>query len=90
MYVGRPRYERAFSILTGFDLGRGRAELADFQDWMKARHSGSPQTFAALVLIEVFGANADESALVSEADHGLAIAHLWKVLREFRQGRDDA
>ena len=83
MYVGRPRYERAFSILTGFDLGRGRGELAAFQDWLKARHSGRPLTFSALVLIEVFGTDADEATLVSEADHELAIAHLWRLLREF-------
>ena len=41
MYVGRPRYDRAYSMLTGFDLARGGNDLAGFQVWMTERHGGT-------------------------------------------------
>ncbi|MEV0876880.1 hypothetical protein AB0I85_03480 [Micromonospora echinofusca] len=83
MYVGRPRYERAFSALTGFDLARGRGELAAFQEWMSARHRGSSLAFWALVLAETFGEGATEDRLVGDDDHKRAISNLCRLLREF-------
>ncbi|MEV4666159.1 hypothetical protein AB0J85_29985 [Micromonospora echinofusca] len=83
MYVGRPRYERAFSAVTGFDLARGRDELAAFQAWMSARHRGSSLAFWSLVLTETFGEGATEDRLASDDDHKRAISHLCRVLREF-------
>jgi hypothetical protein len=83
MYVGRPRYGRAFSVITGFDLARRQGELAEFQRWMVERHPGSPSTFWALVLREVFGDQADESCLVTDEDHQLAIEALCTCLRDF-------
>ncbi|WP_436531993.1 hypothetical protein [Actinoplanes sp. HUAS TT8] len=83
MYVGRPRYDRAFSVITGFDLARGQGELAEFQQWMLRRHPGSPLTFWALILVEAFGDHADESRLVTDEDHQLAVEVLCRRLREF-------
>ena len=83
MYVGRPRYDRAFSVVTGFDLARGRGELAEFQQWMSHRHSDSSLAFWALVLVETFGDQASESQLVTDEDHRLAIGVLCLRLREF-------
>jgi hypothetical protein len=83
MYVGRPRYERAFSALTGFDLARGQGELAAFQAWMAARHRGSNRAFWSLVLTETFGEGATEDRLVSDDDHKRAISNLCLLLREF-------
>ncbi|MGC5310519.1 hypothetical protein [Micromonospora zamorensis] len=83
MYVGRPRYERAFSALTGFALARGRGELAAFQEWMSARHHGSPLTFSALVLVETFGEDAAEDCVVSDTDHRQAVSALCRLFREF-------
>ncbi|MGC4746642.1 hypothetical protein ACLQ28_13400 [Micromonospora sp. DT201] len=83
MYVGRPRYERAFSALTGFDLARGRGELAAFQAWMSARHRGSNLAFWSLVIAETFGEGATEDRFVSEDDHKRAISNLCLLLREF-------
>ncbi|PZG17044.1 hypothetical protein C1I95_16315 [Micromonospora craterilacus] len=83
MYVGRPRYERAFSALTGFDLARGRGEMAAFQEWMTARHRGSSLTFWSLALAETFGEGATEDRLVSDDDHKQAISKLCLLLREF-------
>lgn len=83
MYVGRPRYDRAFSVVTGFDLARGRGELAEFQRWMSERHQGSPLTFWALILVEAFGGQATEEHLGTDEDHQLAIGHLCRRLREF-------
>ena len=34
MYVGRPRYDRAFSMLTGFDLARGRGDLDRLREFL--------------------------------------------------------
>ncbi|MGY3520452.1 hypothetical protein ACVMYR_29585 [Micromonospora sp. PTRAS2] len=83
MYVGRPRYERAFSALTGFDLARGRGELAEFQGWMSVRHRGSSLAFWSLVLVETFGEGATEDSLASDDDHTRAISNLCRLLREF-------
>ncbi|MFY1616990.1 hypothetical protein [Micromonospora sp. WMMD736] len=83
MYVGRPRYERAFSAVTGFDLARGRGELAAFQGWMSARHRGSSLAFWALVLAETFGEGAAEESIANDDDHMLAISNLCRLLREF-------
>ncbi|RKN13619.1 hypothetical protein D7147_31025 [Micromonospora musae] len=83
LYVGRPRYDRAFSALTGFDLARGRGELAVFQEWMTARHRGSSLAFWSLALAETFGDNATEDRLVSDDDHKRAISTLCRLLREF-------
>lgn len=83
MYVGRPRYDRAFSVITGFDLARGQGELSEFQRWMLERHPGSPLVFWALVLVEAFGDHADESRLATDGDHQLAIEALCLRLREF-------
>ncbi|WP_285787437.1 hypothetical protein [Micromonospora sp. NBRC 101691] len=83
MYVGLPRYERAFSALTGFDLARGRGELAAFQEWMSARHRGSSLAFWSLVLAETFGEGATEDRLASDDDHKRAISNLCRLLREF-------
>ncbi|TDC66261.1 hypothetical protein E1258_03300 [Micromonospora sp. KC207] len=83
LYVGRPRYERAFSMLTGFDLGRGQGELAAFQQWMSARHHGSSLAFWSLVLSETFGDGSNEDGLVSDDDHKRAISNLCRLLREF-------
>ncbi|MFY1703537.1 hypothetical protein ACN28G_17655 [Micromonospora sp. WMMA1923] len=83
MYVGRPRYERAFSALTGFDLARGRGELAAFQGWMSSRHRGSSLAFWSLVLAETFGEGATEDSLTSDDDHTRAISSLCRLLREF-------
>jgi len=90
MYVGRPRYDRAFAVVTGFDLARGHGELADFQRWMSERRLGSPLTFWALILVETFGDQADESSLVTDEDHELAIGSLCQRLREFLGLCDDA
>ncbi|WP_307871141.1 hypothetical protein [Micromonospora sp. C51] len=90
MYVGRPRYDRAFAVVTGFDLARGCGELAGFQQWMSERHLHSPLTFWALVLAETFGDQADESRLVTDEDHQLAIGSLCQRLREFLNLSDDA
>lgn len=83
LYVGRPRYDRAFSALTGFDLARRRGELAAFQEWMSARHRGSSLAFWSLVLAETFGDGATEDRLVSDDDHKQAISNLCRLLREF-------
>lgn len=83
MYVGRPTYERAFSALTGFDLARGRGELAAFQKWMSARHHGSSLAFWSLVLVETFGEGATEDRLVSDHDHMRAVFNLCRLFREF-------
>ncbi|MEU8263310.1 hypothetical protein AB0C02_22110 [Micromonospora sp. NPDC048999] len=83
MYVGRPRYERAFSALTGFDLARGQGELAAFQAWMSSRHHGSPLAFSSLVLAETFGEGASEDRLVTDADHLRAVSNLCELFREF-------
>ncbi|MCT2276750.1 hypothetical protein ACIODS_29195 [Micromonospora chalcea] len=83
MYVGRPRYDRAFSAVTGFDLARDRGELAAFQVWMSERHRGSSLAFWALVLSETFGDDATEARLVSDDDHKRAISNLCRLLREF-------
>ncbi|MGV9215014.1 hypothetical protein ACTFTM_24400 [Micromonospora sp. RB23] len=74
--------------MTGFDLARGRGELAAFQGWMSARHRGSSLAFWALVLAETFGAGATEDSIASDDDHMLAISNLCRLLREFlgRQG----
>lgn len=83
MYVGRPRYDRAFSALTGFDLARGRGELAAFQEWMSGRHHGSSLAFSSLVLAETFGEGATEDCLVSDDDHKQAVSNLCRLFREF-------
>src|SRR4051794_29648326 len=89
MYVGRPRYERAFSALTGFDLARGQGELAAFQDWISARHPGSSLAFWSLVLADAFGGDVTEDRLISDADHQLAITKLCRLVREFLVERVD-
>lgn len=86
-YVGRPRFDRAFSLVTGFDLARGRGELAEFQRWMSERHPGSSSAFWALILVEAFGDQADEDCLVSDEDHQRAIGSLCLRLREFLDSR---
>ncbi|MGK5518094.1 hypothetical protein ACSNN9_01925 [Micromonospora sp. URMC 107] len=83
MYVGRPTYERAFSLLTGFALARGQAELAAFQKWMSARHPGSPLVFSSLALAETFGMGAIEVGLVSDDDYKRAVSNLCRLFREF-------
>ncbi|MEO3775233.1 hypothetical protein [Micromonospora sp. B9E7] len=83
MYVGRPRYDRACSMLTGFALARGQGELAAFQEWMTARHRGSSLAFSSLVLAETFGDGATEDRLTSDADHVLAVSKLCQFFREF-------
>ncbi|GAB3148527.1 hypothetical protein GCM10027290_33380 [Micromonospora sonneratiae] len=83
MYVGRSRYERAFSALVGFDLARGQGELVAFQEWMSARHRGSNLVFWYLVLVETFGEGATEDHLVSDQDHERAVSNLCRLLREF-------
>jgi hypothetical protein len=89
MYVGRPRYERAFAALIGFDLARGQGELEAFERWMSARHPGSSLVFWSLVLMETFGDQATEDDLVGDDDHRLAIRSLCRLLVEFRSQRAD-
>ncbi|MEV0154035.1 hypothetical protein AB0H57_09885 [Micromonospora sp. NPDC050686] len=81
--VGRPRYERAFSALVGFDLARGRGELAAFQEWMSAGHRGSSSAFWSLVLAETFGDGAIEDRLASDDDHKRAVSNLCRLFGEF-------
>jgi hypothetical protein len=88
MYVGRPMYERAFSMLIGFDLARGQGEVAAFQEWMSCRHPGSSLAFTTLVLCEVFGDEATEDRLVTGVDHQLAITNLCRLFREFRLSKE--
>lgn len=83
MYVGQARYDRAFSLVTGFDLARNRGELRAFQDWMSARHSNGNLAFWSLVLEDAFGTGARPQSLISDDDHHLAIARLCLLLREF-------
>lgn len=83
MYVGKPRYDRAWSALTGFALARGQDELAAFQEWMSARHRGSSLAFSSLVLAETFGDGATEARLASDADHVLAVSKLCQLFRAF-------
>ncbi|MFG1903020.1 hypothetical protein [Micromonospora carbonacea] len=83
LYVGRPRYDRAFSALTGFDLARGRGELAAFQEWMSARHGGSSLAFWSLVIVETFGDGVTEDRLASDDDHMRAVSNLCQLLRDF-------
>jgi hypothetical protein len=83
MYVGQARYERAFSLVTGFDLARGHGELKAFQGWMSAHHSNSNLAFWWLIIEETFGTAATPQSLVSDDDHQLATAHLCHRLREF-------
>jgi hypothetical protein len=83
MYVGQARYERAFSLVTGFDLARGYGELTAFQSWMSARHSNSNLTFWWLIIEETFGSAATPHSVVSDDDHQLAIARLCLRLRGF-------
>ncbi len=83
MYVGQARYDRAFSLVTGFDLARDRGELEAFQTWMSTRHSNSGLAFWSLVIEETFGADAAPQYLVSDGVHHLAIARLCLLLREF-------
>lgn len=90
LYVGRPRYDRAFSVITGFDLARGRDELKGFQRWMVDRHPGTNLVFWALILVETFGEQADESRLVTDEDHRLATGNLCLRLREFLDLREAA
>ncbi|WP_433124813.1 hypothetical protein ACQPWW_20660 [Micromonospora sp. CA-240977] len=83
LYVGLPRYERAFAALTGFALARGRDELAAFQRWLSDRHHGSPLTFSLLVLAETFGEGATEDRLASDTDHRQAVSTLCRLFKEF-------
>lgn len=54
MYVGRPRYDRAYSMLTGFDLAHGGGDLARFQVWMAERHGGTAVGWPWLILNDTF------------------------------------
>jgi hypothetical protein len=83
LYVGRPRYDRAFSVITGFDLARAQDELKKFQRCMVERHPGTNLVFWTLILVETFGEHADESRLVTDEDHRLATDTLCLRLREF-------
>ncbi|MFC0006495.1 hypothetical protein [Micromonospora siamensis] len=83
LYVGRPTYDQAFSLLVGFDLARGRGELAAFQEWMSARHGGSSLAFSSLALVETFGDGATAGRLTTDCSHGRAISNLCRLLREF-------
>lgn len=84
MYVGRPRYDRAWSMLTGFALARGDGELTAFQEWISARHPGSSSlVFSSLVLAEAFGNGATDDRLASDGDHLLAVSKLCQLFREF-------
>ncbi|WP_204007961.1 hypothetical protein [Virgisporangium aurantiacum] len=83
MYVGRLRYDRAYSMVTGFDLARGQGDLARFQVWMAERHGDTALAWPSLVLKEVFGNRAGEESLRTDEDHQIAIEHLCERLREF-------
>jgi hypothetical protein len=83
MYVGRLRYDRAFSMLTGFDLARGRGDLDRFQTWMAGRHGGSSVGWPHLILTEAFGDAAGEEVLKTDDEHQIAVEHLCLRLREF-------
>jgi hypothetical protein len=84
LFVGMPRYERAFSAMTGFDLAHGREDLVAFQRWMSARHPHDNRAYWALVLVEEFGAGMTEEGLTGDAVHRRAIAALCRLFREFR------
>lgn len=83
MYVGRPRYDRAYSMLIGFDLACGQDDLARFQIWMADRHGSTVVGWPWLVLTEIFGDGADEESFVTDDDQQAAIRTLCRRLREF-------
>jgi hypothetical protein len=83
MYVGRPRYDRAYSMLVGFDLALGRGDLASFQIWMAERHGGTAVGWPWLILNDTFGDEAGEEFLRTDEDHQVAITKLCLRLREF-------
>jgi len=84
MYVGVPRYDRAFSMIVGFDAARGQSELAAFQEWMVGRHPAGRSSLVwwALVLVEVLGVDTPPSPSNLE-DEQAAIGHLCRLLRAF-------
>ncbi|MET7425644.1 hypothetical protein [Dactylosporangium sp. NPDC005555] len=83
MYVGLPRYDRAYSLLTGFDLAHGLGDLGRFQAWMAERHGGSPVAWPWLILRETFDDGDGERSPVTDEAHQIAIKNLCLRLREF-------
>jgi hypothetical protein len=89
MYVGPPRYDRAYSVLIGFDLARGEGDLARFQVWMAERHGGTALGWPWLILNDTFGDGAGKESLLTDEDHQIAITNLCLRLREFLTLRVD-
>ncbi len=86
MYVGRPTYERAISLLTDFDLAQENSIWPDLQERVAARHQAGSAGWPWVLLAEALSQDVhnppDLGPLTPEEDR-TAIAHLCSQLRAY-------
>lgn len=84
LYVGRPTYERAVSLITGFDLAQPGSVHSALQERLASRGRAGPVFWPHVLLAEALSLDThtahDLGALTPEEDQA-AIAHLCTELR---------
>lgn len=84
LYVGRPTYERAVCLLTGFDLAQPGSIHAELQDRLARRGYTGPISWPSVLLAEALSADVHAppalGPLTPEEDRA-AIAFLCAELR---------
>jgi hypothetical protein len=84
MWVGRPTYERAVALITGFDMAQTESIHGRMQEVMSKRHGTGPIGWPHVLMAEAIGRdihNPGDLGPLTPEDDARAIAQLVVELR---------